>query len=111
VAVPSSSGVVADIANSEGVVTEEAVITNLAQMRALYLPTVIKNVAKDQNGALIMNLSGSPYASTRVWATTNLLAPNWQPIFTNNSTTNGVWQFTDSNAIAYPARFYRFSTP
>jgi sugar lactone lactonase YvrE len=111
VAVPSSSSVVPDIANNEGVVTEEAFITNRMQMAIQYVPTVIKNVAKDQNGALIVNLAGSPYASSRVWTTTNLLAPNWQPIFTNTSTTNGAWQFIDSNAIASPTRFYRFSTP
>ena len=39
----------------------------------------------------------------------------WQPLFTNitntSSSANGTWQFTDTNAIQFPVRYYRFSTP
>jgi hypothetical protein len=36
----------------------------------------------------------------------------WQPIFTNTSTgPDGTWQFTDTNAVDFLERYYRFSTP
>jgi hypothetical protein len=56
---------------------------------------------------------GLPDTATRIWATTNLALPtDWEPIFTNTTTTtNGTWQFTDTNAVDFPERFYRFSTP
>ena len=46
-------------------------------------------------------------------ATTNLASPSdWQPIYTNTATTpDGTWEFIDTNAAAYPGRFYRFTTP
>jgi len=40
--------------------------------------------------------------------TTNLVPPiNWQPVVTNAADNNGNWQFTDTNSLALPTRFYR----
>jgi len=74
---------------------------------------LVTNIVKSTNGRVTLNFVGLPNATTRLWATTNLALPaSWQPIFTNTTTsTNGTWQFTDTNAVGYPARFYRFSTP
>jgi hypothetical protein len=74
---------------------------------------VVSNIVKNINGSVTVNFVGLPNVTTRVWATTNLAVPSdWQPIFTNSTTTaGGVWQFIDVNATGYPARFYRFSTP
>ena len=46
-------------------------------------------------------------------ATTNLTSPDhWQPVCTNTTmTADGTWEFIDTNAAAYPGRFYRFTTP
>jgi sugar lactone lactonase YvrE len=44
--------------------------------------------------------------------TTNLVPPVlWQPLITNAADTNGNWSFTDTNASAFPARFFRMTTP
>ena len=113
VAIPSFAVPGVENAGQGSVLTAMPFPMNDMHITTLYNPTVIKNIGRDQNGSLILNLAGSPNASTRVWATTNLYTPNsWQPIFTNiNTSTNGIWQFIDSNTAAYPTRFYRFSTP
>jgi hypothetical protein len=57
----------------------------------------------------LLTLSGT---SSRLWVATNLYPPViWTPVATNVSGTNGIWQFTDTNASQYPVRFYRTSTP
>ena len=62
---------------------------------------------------MTLNLSGFPSTASRIRAATNLTPPiQWQPIFINSNTgTEGVWQFTGTNAVDYPERFYVFSTP
>jgi len=71
------------------------------------------NVVRTSNGYVTLKFVGLPNTSTRLWATTNLASSaSWQPIFTNSTTsTNGTWQFTDTNANKFTSRFYRFSTP
>jgi trimeric autotransporter adhesin len=64
------------------------------------------------NGNVAFNLLTTPNTSSRVLAATNLTPPiDWQPIYTNVAPANGAWQFTDTNASHYPARYYRSSTP
>jgi hypothetical protein len=74
---------------------------------------LVSHVARNSNGSVTLGFVGLPDTTTRVWAASNLASPIfWQPIFTNTSTTtNGTWQFTDTNTIHFPERFYRFSTP
>jgi hypothetical protein len=74
---------------------------------------VITKVARNANGSITLNFEGLANAITTIWAATNLSSPSyWQPIYTNTSTTtNGTWQFTDTNAVDFQERFYRFSTP
>jgi hypothetical protein len=38
---------------------------------------------------------------------TNLVSPSWQNLSTNKADAGGIWQFTDTNAPQFPARFYR----
>jgi len=64
------------------------------------------------NGSVTLNLLTAPNISSEVQAATNLTPPVvWQSLGTNVPGTNGMWQFTDSNASQWPARFYRTSTP
>jgi hypothetical protein len=57
------------------------------------------------NGSFQFTTSGlSAHGPIVVHASSNLA--NWAPIFTNPPV-NGTWQFTDSNAIASPQRFYQ----
>jgi hypothetical protein len=71
---------------------------------------VLSKVMYNGNGSVTLNCLTASNASSRVFATTNLVPPVvWQPIFTN--TTGGVWQFTDAKTAGINARFYRLSTP
>ncbi len=74
---------------------------------------LLSNPARNSDGSITLNLTGLPGSSARLWATTNLAEPSlWEPIFTNNNIdASGMWQFTDTNAVNYPDRFYFFSTP
>ena len=94
------------IANAYGSVTSSlATLTVVAP--------VVSIVAHNSNGSMTLNFVGLPNTTSRLWAATNLTPPIfWEPIFTNSSTTtDGTWQFTDTNTIHVPGRFYRFSTP
>jgi hypothetical protein len=53
-----------------------------------------------------ISFSGLPYASYAVQAVNSLNA-QWQTIATNIADSNGMWQFTDTNAATAPSRFYR----
>lgn len=106
VAPPSAGGYSVIITNAFG--------NSTSRVAALTVVTpLVTNIVKSTNGRVTLNFVGLPNATTRLWATTNLSSPaSWQPIFTNTTTsTNGTWQFTDTNAVGKPARFYRFSTP
>jgi hypothetical protein len=74
---------------------------------------LVTGVTRNTNKSITLNFVGLPNSATRIWAATNLVPPAfWQPIFTNNNVgAGGTWQFTDTNAVGYPARYYRFSTP
>jgi hypothetical protein len=76
-------------------------------------PADVTSISRNANGSITLNLVGTPNATSRIWATTNLASPIiWQPIFTNYTTgVDGTWQFIDTNAINFSGRFYRFSTP
>jgi len=94
------------VANAFGSITSKVVTLTVVS-------PLITSAARNANGSLTLNFEGIPNTTTRIWATTNLASPAfWQPIFTNTSTTtNGTWQFTDTNAIHFPERYYRFSMP
>jgi Chitobiase/beta-hexosaminidase C-terminal domain/Immunoglobulin I-set domain len=74
---------------------------------------LVSNIVQNANGSMTLNFVGLPNASSRIWATTNLLVPaDWLPIFTNSTTLpNGAWQYIDTNNTGIPRRFYEFSTP
>jgi hypothetical protein len=94
------------IANAYGSVTSQVVTLTVVS-------PLITSAIRHANGSVTLEFEGLPNTTTRVWAATNLSSPAfWEPIFTNTSTTiNGVWQFTDTNAILFPERFYYFTTP
>jgi hypothetical protein len=94
------------IANSYGSVTSTVATLTV-------VPPLITSAVRNANGSITLNFEGLTNTTTRIWATTNLALPDlWEPIFTNTSTTtNGTWQFTDTNAIHFPERYYYFTTP
>jgi hypothetical protein len=73
---------------------------------------MISKPARNADGSFTLNLLTTPYTTNQVLAATNLASlVAWQSICTNVAPANGAWQFTDTNASHYPARFYRSSTP
>ena len=81
--------------------------------RLTVVTPLVTGATRNADGSVTLRFVGLPNTTTRVWAATNLAPPAfWLPVFTNNSVgSDGTWQFTDTSAIGYPARFYRFSTP
>jgi len=67
--------------------------------------------SRNTNGSFTINFAGGPNCTYLVQTTTNLTASSWGTISTNVAGTNGLWQFTDTNAGNYSARFYRSATP
>ena len=71
----------------------------------------ITAVALNVDKTVTMKLSGTPACNYIIWAATNLAAPVlWQPVSTNTAAADGSWQFTDTNVVNHPVRFYRAST-
>ena len=66
------------------------------------------NVAVNPNGSFTLNLTGSPGYTYILETTTNLSSSaGWLPVVTNTLDTNGVWQFTDPQAVNFLQQFYR----
>ncbi len=65
-------------------------------------------VQKRSDGTVILQAQGSPGESFDIEASTDLL--NWLDLGSVLADTNGLMQFDDTNAPAYPARFY-YTTP
>ena len=83
-------------------------ITSSVATLTILIPPGISNVTANLDGSFTLNLLGSPGYTYIVEATTNLLlAANWLPIATNTLGTNGVWQFSDTQATNFPQQFYR----
>lgn len=102
-----------DAGNYSVEVTNNAGSTNSAVATLTVITPLIHKPVINADGSVTLDFSGLPNATTRIWVTTNLAAPNgWVAIFTNTSTLpDGSWQFTDTNALGSRTRFYRFSTP
>jgi hypothetical protein len=70
-------------------------------------PAVITNIVRNLDGSVALSFLGSPNSTNVVRAATNLLSASWQDLSTNVADGGGAWQFTDTNAIQFPVRFYR----
>jgi hypothetical protein len=68
-------------------------------------------IAKLTGGFIQLSGSGADNMSYTVLAATNLNTTNWISIGTANVNGAGAFQFTDSNAIHFPQRFYRLYGP
>ncbi len=74
-------------------------------------PQNIVGLVNNEDGSMTISFSGIPNFTYHVQATTNLVLPFWTNISTNVAGTDGLWQFTDSDATNYPARYYRSEYP
>lgn len=74
------------------------------------LPSTFTGIVSFTNGSIQLNGSGYPNLGYTVQTTTNLFTTNWQTIGTLTADPSGALQFTDTNALAKPQKFYRFVT-
>jgi len=72
-------------------------------------PSKLSLVPSAAGGALTGQLSGVSGQTYIIQASTDLL--NWIPLSTNIADINGIVSLVDSNAVAYPSRYYRAFSP
>ncbi|MGN6555264.1 MAG: LamG-like jellyroll fold domain-containing protein, partial [Verrucomicrobiota bacterium] len=71
-------------------------------------PQIITGVTANGNGSVTLSFSANSFYTYQVQFATNLTPPVvWQTISTNTADANGLWQFTDTNAIPHAQGFYR----
>ncbi len=73
-------------------------------------PAVLTNAMRLPNGDFQFTVSSTANRTNIIQASTNLTLSNWIPIGTTVPATN-VFTFTDTNAAAFPIRFYRVAQP
>jgi hypothetical protein len=95
------------------VITNASGSTNSAVATLTVVSPIVNHIILNGDGSVTLNFQGLANTESRLWTTTNLTPPIlWEPIFTNTTTgADGTWQFTDTNAINSPERFYHFSVP
>ena len=70
----------------------------------------ISSITPNLDGSFTLQASGAPGLTYIFETTSDILPPIfWQPVATNTLGTNGVWQFTDTQATNFQQRFYRLS--
>jgi uncharacterized repeat protein (TIGR03803 family) len=71
----------------------------------------VSNPNPNPDGTMTLSFSGIACSTNVTQGTTDLTSPVlWQDLGTNVADGNGVWQFTDTDAINHPIRFYRSIT-
>ena len=90
--------------------TNTGVVTVLMAPAATNQTQNIIGVAVNGDGSVTVSFAAIPGYTYAVQAATNLAPPvAWTIIGSQQAATNGLWQFTDTNAANYPQRFYRSS--
>ena len=94
------------ISNPYGSVTSSVVtLTPIVQ-------PAIGAITVQPDASILLNFTGTPNASHRLWMSTNLAPPMmWSAIATNTAAANGTGQLVDTNTQATLSRFYRISLP
>lgn len=74
----------------------------------LVVPLTITNVVEttNNNGRITFKVNTTPNLLTKVQASTNLSSTNWTSLLTNTPA-SGTFNFTNTNTLALPKRFYR----
>ncbi len=72
----------------------------------------ITGISTNGNGTVTIGFAGIPEFCYLIQAATNLSPPiTWTTLSTNMAGTNGLFQYTDTNASNYSSRYYRTATP
>ena len=111
---PSTNGV-ADkfsytITDGQGGTATGIVILALQTPSTAQTPNIL-GLTVNGDSSVTIQFVGIPNYTYKVQATTNLVSPAWQVIGSGQAGTNGLWQFTDTNAALYPMRYYRTQYP
>ncbi|HXI53953.1 MAG TPA: hypothetical protein VNH84_20705, partial [Candidatus Saccharimonadales bacterium] len=69
----------------------------------------LTNIELRQDGTAVLRFLSSPGQLCRLQASTNL--SNWSDVLLGSAGSDGVVRFEDTNAPAYPTRFYRSVSP
>ncbi len=101
---PTNAGNYSVTASASGGATTSAVVT----LTVIVIPPTISGVAANPDGSFSLTLTGTPGYTYVLETSSDLTSPaNWQPVATNTPGTNGVWQFSDAQAVNFQQRFYR----
>jgi hypothetical protein len=71
-------------------------------------PAFINNIAPTSHSRATLHFENIPGSTNVIQATSNWEA--WQNVATNVADSHGLWQYTETNAYAWPGRFYRSFT-
>jgi len=84
-----------------------SVISAVATLTAATSPLIYRT-SRNQDASTTLSFVAPPNSTNLVLATTNLAPPvPWQTLSTNVAGGDGDWQYTDTAASNWPARFYR----
>jgi hypothetical protein len=87
------------------------IVTLALQTPATVQTPNILGLTVNGDSSVTIQFVGIPNYTYKVQATTNLVSPAWQVIGSGQAGTNGLWQFTDTDASLYPMRYYRTQYP
>jgi sugar lactone lactonase YvrE len=88
-----------------------SVTSSVASLTIITSPVIYGTVALFHGGVTLFGVSQPGASNVVVCATNFSRAVFWQPLATNIAGPDGDWQYTDTNAAAFQARFYRSLTP
>jgi sugar lactone lactonase YvrE len=92
------------------VANQYASVTSAVVRVTVGLPPL--SATTDPAGAVHLKFSGTPGTTYVLLSSTDLFPPiHWQPLVTNVADSNGAWIFSDRNAPAGHALFYRTTLP
>jgi hypothetical protein len=84
--------------------------TNSSQLKVLVLAAtnpLLSNELAHTNKTFSLALNALPGTKFEIETATNVANPQWLPLATNATDTNGVWFYTDTKATNQSRRFYR----
>ena len=100
-----------DAGPDEGISLDDLTIS-FAPLSPPVPPQITSVSLNPANRSFQLSGQGEPNATYTIEAASNLVSPIfWQSIGSNTANSNGLFQFTDTNAPAFPLRFYRALFP
>jgi len=83
---------------------DDSIVATATYLSAL--PPNLSALGYTRSGGFLFSVTNSPGQSVTIQASTNLVTPNWQPVYTGTSP----FTFTNFDYTNYQKRFYRAVT-